>query len=191
MKITLLQATDLRICVKAARICYSSKSDNMGEKDKKLIQNIIKSGHESVIEHIVYTFKIEGISRVVSHQLVRHRMASYSQQSLRYTKPNDFYIPEIEDSNTKELIKELFDALNKTYLSLVEGGVKKETARYILPLAVTTNLIMTINARSLRNFFKLRLSKRAQPEMRHLAQLIFQALPPQHQEWLFFDIQGL
>jgi len=82
MKVSLLHSTPLEILIQAIRMCYRSEgnSDNLGEKDKALIKRVIASGHESVLEHITYSFKIEGISRVCSHQLIRHRIASYSQR---------------------------------------------------------------------------------------------------------------
>lgn len=192
MKVDLIHYTPLEIAVEAIRTCYDSmdKSDNLGEKDKALIRKIIKMSHTSTIEHIVYTFRVQGISRVCSHQLVRHRIASYSQQSHRYTSPKDFVIPPsmqklVNDGYTKENIMhyvwDLYDAL-------IDSGIPKEDARHFLPQAVTTNLIMTINARSLRNFFKLRLGKHAQWEIRTLAKNMYLKLPKEHRETLFYDI---
>jgi thymidylate synthase (FAD) len=190
MKVDLLQASDLRIVVDTVRICYQSKGDNMGEKDKKLIHNIIKSGHESVIEPIVYSFEIKGISVVCSHQLVRARIASYSQKSLRHTKPKDFVMPPIDNEVANNILNDLYETMGDMYTVLVEDlKLPKQVARYVLPQATQTELIMTINARSLRNFFNLRLHPSADWEIRTLAENMFLKLPQAHREWLFFDIQ--
>jgi len=155
------------LCADIACICYQSKKETEEEK-LSLLRNIIKKGHESVIEHASFTFLIEGISRVASHQLVRHRIASYTQQSLRYTKATDYTLPESlkDDFQSKFYLNSLFSF----YQSLIEKGVKKEDARYVLPNAVTSDIVVTMNARELRHFFILRLDKRAQEEIRNVAQ---------------------
>jgi len=155
------------LCADIACICYQSKKETEEEK-LSLLRNIIKKGHESVIEHVTFTFLIEGISRVASHQLVRHRIASYTQQSLRYTKATDYTLPESlkDDFQSQFYLNSLFSF----YQSLIEKGVKKEDARYVLPNAVTSDLVVTMNARELRHFFILRLDKRAQEEIRKVAQ---------------------
>ena len=155
------------LCADIACICYQSRKETEEEK-LSLLRSIIKKGHESVIEHANFTFLIKGISRVASHQLVRHRIASYTQQSLRYTKATDYTLPESlkDDFQTKFYLNSLFSF----YQSLIEKGVKKEDARYILPNAVTSDIVVTMNARELRHFFILRLDKRAQEEIRKVAQ---------------------
>ena len=158
----------------AAEVCHTSDIYNIdGREDKALLKKILKLGHLSVLEHISFTFLISGISRVTTHQLVRHRMASYSQQSHRYTKikEKDFICPPSIQSNKEAYslfqknIKDNLDAYNK----LIEMGIKKEDARYLIPQAVTSTIMMTMNARELLHFFKLRCSKRAQWEIRQLA----------------------
>ena len=194
MKIDLLHYTPLKIVIEAIRICYNSqdKSDNLGENDKALIRKIIKMGHTSTIEHCVYSWRIEGISRVCSHELVRHRISSYSQQSHRYTEVEDPILPPsfstIDDFELLEDVKNLMEEAYYVYGRMLDYGIKKEDARYIIPQAVKTKLIMTINARSLRNFFKLRLSKKAHWEIRTLAQNMYLKLPKEHKETLFYDI---
>lgn len=192
MKVDLLHYTPLEIVVEAIRTCYDSmdKSDNLGEKDKALIRKIIKMGHTSTIEHIVYTWRIQNISRVCSHQIIRHRIASYSQQSHRYTSPKNFVIPpSMQELTSNGYTKEsIMHYVWDFYESLIDAGIPKEDARYFLPQTVSTNLIMTINARSLRNFFKLRLNKHAQWEIRQLAENMFLKLPKEHKETLFYDI---
>jgi len=155
------------LCADIACICYQSRKEREEEK-LSLLRSIIKKGHESVIEHVSFTFLIEKISRVASHQLVRHRIASYTQQSLRYTKATDYTLPEIlkDDFQSQFYLNSLFSF----YQSLIEKGVKKEDARYVLPNAVTSDIVVTMNARELRHFFILRLDKRAQEEIRNVAQ---------------------
>ena len=174
----------------AARVCYSDKgfddiwdetpmlntSYEDPEKDSalKLLQNLVKKGHGSVLEHCCFTFSIEGISRACSHQLVRHRIASYSQQSQRYVNGEKFgYVTPDRIKFNPELLKIYKDFMNEVtniYKCLVAAGVPKEDARFILPNATTTNIVVTMNARELLHFIELRSSPRAQWEIRELAQ---------------------
>lgn len=173
----------------AARVCYSEKGfediwdetiktsphfENPDEdKALKLLQGIVRAGHGSVLEHCCFTFSIEGISRACSHQLVRHRIASYSQQSQRYVNGNKFSCvipPEIEkNENLKSAFFNHIKASMEFYEAMVSNGVKKEDARYLLPNAITTNIVVTMNARELLHFIELRTSPRAQWEIRELA----------------------
>ncbi len=124
----------------------------------------------SVLEHVVFTFLIEGISRVTSHQLVRHRIASYTQESQRYseTKP-EYVIPEtVRVKGFEERFKNLVEELFRFYKEMVDSGVPYEDARYILPQAVTTRILMTVNLRELIHIACLRLSDKAQWEIREL-----------------------
>jgi thymidylate synthase (FAD) len=130
----------------------------------------IKAGHESPLEHASATFEI-ACSRVASHELVRHRLASFSQRSQRYVDESDLqcYMP------TNEQRTLMFDALStawETYLQLVDNGVPKQLARYVLPNACMTELIVTANFREWRHIIKLRTSPRAQPEMQEIARTI-------------------
>ena len=180
----------------AARVCYSDKGfteiwDNTPmlnlqyedpEKDSalKLLKNIVEKGHGSVLEHCCFTFSIEGISRACSHQLVRHRIASYSQQSQRYVNGEKFgYItPEkIKKMDVlDEAYKNFMEEVQIFYKNLVLAGIPKEDARYILPNATTTNIVVTMNARELLHFIELRSSPRAQWEIRELAQEMLRQL---------------
>ncbi|HHS48898.1 MAG TPA: FAD-dependent thymidylate synthase [Desulfurella acetivorans] len=155
------------ICFETAKICYQSKSS-----DKEgLLSKIIKSGHLSILEHASFTFLIKDISRVASHQLVRHRIASFTQQSHRYTKANGFFIPENIQQNQKA--KEIFDEITKkaqlAYEELLKLGLPKEDARYVLPTAVVSDIIVTMNARELLHFFTLRTCYKSQKEIRDIA----------------------
>lgn len=158
-----------------ARTCYDSKAKDV-EGARKMIKSLIKAGHTAMIEHASITFKISGVSRVVTHELVRHRIASYAMRSQRYVNESipTFVVPnEIASNNEARILFE--QAMQNAwfaYKKLQEYGLKNEIARYVLPNATESVICTTINFRALRNFFKLRLSKRAQPEIRELANLM-------------------
>ncbi len=163
----------------AARMCYSKYSVDEIEREAAykspagLIKRLKDSGHLSVFEHASFTFSIEEISRVTTHQLVRHRIASYSQKSQRYVDESDFsYVvpPSVEHSSAaKALFEDFMERAKELYRQLVELGVDKEDARYVLPQAVHTQIIVTMNARELMHFFTLRCCNRAQWEIRAVA----------------------
>jgi thymidylate synthase (FAD) len=181
MKVTLIAYTPdpERLAAAAARQCYSRYSatralENMSPDDiTKQLKKVIGNGHLSTLEHVSFTFSIEGISRACSHQLVRHRIASYSQQSMRYVKFEeiDFIIPGSIAQNEKALIEYngLLKKCKECYQSLQSIGIPTEDARYVLPQASPTKIVMTMNVRSLLNFFELRCCLRAQWEIRELA----------------------
>jgi len=162
----------------AARLCYS-KSDidelfekMTHEKSVDLLKRLVEMGHESPTEHAVFTFAIEGVSRALTHQLVRHRIASYSQQSQRYVKGSDFkYIipPSIKNNKeAKEKFEKIMENLAKEYDEFNKIA-PNEDSRFILPNAAETKIIVTMNARSLKNFFTRRCCNRAQWEIKQLA----------------------
>lgn len=167
-----------RTVAAAARLCYSSVGAAelfTGLKDAdvaRLLAHLVESGHESPVEHVTFTFAIEGISRACSHQLVRHRIASYSQKSQRYVREEHFdYIvpPSIaSDATAKRRFEETMAAIQAAYNDLLQL-VPPEDARYVLPNACETKIVATFNARSLFNFFRLRCCRRAQWEIRELA----------------------
>ncbi len=162
----------------AARLCYSpDQVDELLEgltltKARKLINQLRQMGHLSPFEHASFTFGIAGVSRALSHQLVRHRIASYSQQSQRYVAFSNLEVVVPPTIAAKPEAQDKFDAaiaaIAEAYQSLLEL-VPAEDARYVLPNACKTNLVMTMNARSLLNFFTLRCCTRAQWEIRELA----------------------
>lgn len=175
------------IVASAARLCYSKstptelKNGLTNEETAKLIRMIYELGHLSVFEHATFTFGVEGISRVTSHQLVRHRIASYSQQSQRYVDisgSENFVIPKtIEKSKISNKVKEFLGKASRLYEELLREGVPAEDARFILPQAITTNIVVTMNARELHHFFQLRLCRRAQWEIREMAaRMLFEVL---------------
>lgn len=151
------------------------------ETQADFVRNIMESGHTSPIEHVSFTFAVTGISRALSHQLVRHRIASYSQQSQRYVDASHFeyVLPPSLASNPKA--KELFESYMQhtatTYQQLKQlleedgkaGSRANEDARFVLPQAASTALVVTMNCRSLLNFFEHRTCTRAQWEIRHMA----------------------
>ena len=182
MKVELLAYTPNpeETIARAASTCYNSIPKEL-DKARKMITAIIKSGHESCIEHSSATFEIDNVSRVVTHELVRHRIGfAYSQRSQRYVdeaKPS-FVIPEEIEAN--ETAKALFeDAMRyawEKYKALQDLNFKNEMARYVLPNACCTKIVVTADFRAWRNFLKLRLSKRAQHEIRNLANVLLDKL---------------
>lgn len=169
----------------AGRVCYKSESKISDKSAEKFIANIIKSGHESVIEHVSLTFKIV-CDRGVSHEIVRHRLASYSQSSTRYCNyASDKFGNELtfikpcfwnEDDENYNLWKETLELAEKNYLALIKNGAKPQEARSILPNSLMTEIFMTADLREWRHFLKLRCSKRAHPQMREVAFKIYKIL---------------
>lgn len=193
-----------KIIAASAKLCYSQVGtadlleELNEEKTNKFLENLMSMGHESPIEHVSFTFAAEGISRVLTHQLVRHRIASYSQQSQRYVKLEQFeYImpPSIEEiPEAKAKYIEIMESDQKAYNELTEilfeknfdkyikeGKNEKEAkrfaekssiedARYVFPNACETKIVFTMNARTLMHFFKHRCCNRAQWEIRNMAE---------------------
>jgi len=215
MEVKLLQNTSLKICATAIRTCWQSfdNSDNGGEKDKNLIDRVgNKFKHSSTLEHLSYTFYISGVSRALLQELSRHRMASPSVKSTRYT------LKELKEEKTflngstvmcdklEDLDLSTNDSLEraKKYLVFTDvdcvdiasiqaldnlrdiliSGVANDIAKFCLPESYKTELTWTINARSLQNFIFLRSSKSALWEIRKLANMIFDVLPKDH-KYLF------
>lgn len=171
----------------AARTCYSRQAPDEiwddvlsgkvdEEKMMRVIRHVIESGHHSTIEHLNFTFAISGVSRALSHQLVRHRIGvAYDQQSQRYVrfKTPDYVKPDsVSSSRMSEFYDEAVRLLYLDYSDMVERGVPEEDARYILPNAATTNLVMTVNLRQLMHMAGLRLCVLAQWEIRRMFKLI-------------------
>lgn len=205
MKVKLLAHTPQpeKVIAMAAKLCYSPVGvdeieENLSDESvEKFLNVLINMGHESPLEHVTFTFGIEGISRSCSHQIVRHRIASFSQQSQRYVKLDQFeyiippQIAKIEEAKKifiqsmkkdQEDYDKLVDILfEKNYKKLIEQGKNEkeaksqgekiaiEDARYVFPNACETKMVFTINTRSLYNFFDHRCCERAQWEIRELA----------------------
>ena len=164
----------------AARLCYSPISINaLREKleasdIETFLDRIMSLGHHSVLEHASFTFGIEGISRVTTHQLVRHRIASFSQQSQRYVSHKEEFTSIMPDTiaeniEARHIFAFMSETVHKAYAQLVDMGIPPEDARYILPNATETKIIMTMNARELLHFFSLRCCQRAQWEIREMS----------------------
>jgi len=174
IKVKLLAITpEAEILVEqAGRLCYAS-GDKLGTSENWL-QARLKQGHESLIEHASATFYIKA-SRALTHELVRHRIASYSQRSQRYVKEKEAdYItpPELSPDISPEMagvFEEAMAAAWQSYHQLLKAGVKPEIARYVLPNACATEIICTWNFREIRHIIRLRTSPAALPEMRAVA----------------------
>jgi thymidylate synthase (FAD) len=180
-----------QVVAAAARLCYSDASishllERAPEQAPRLLRKILDMGHLSVLEHASFSFGIEGISRACSHQLVRHRIASYSQQSQRYVSqegPFEVVVP--ESIAAQPVLAARFEqhlaATHTLYRELLSASIPAEDARFVLPNAAATKLVMTMNARELHHFFSLRCCRRAQWEIRDMARemlrLVRQAAP--------------
>ena len=208
MKVTLISHTPEpeKLVAIAGKLCYSSsdigslKDGLTDDKIKNYVKMLVSIGHESVMEHVSFTFGIEGISRACSHQLVRHRIASYSQKSQRYVNESGFEfitppaihkVPEAEAEYMK-MISEITESYNKISdlltdhhkSNFINEGLDEKTAlskarkmanedaRFILPNACETKIVVTMNVRSLFNFFRHRCCNRAQWEIRNVANVI-------------------
>jgi thymidylate synthase (FAD) len=181
LKVTLITYTPEpeKIIASAAKLCYSSSNVNelmnglTEEKVETFIKKLTDLGHQSPLEHCSFTFGIEGVSRSLSHQLVRHRLASYSQKSQRYVKEGQFeYITPKSISDNPNLnmgYDDLMRNIQRFYNALIELNIPAEDARFVLPNACETKLIMTMNIRELLHFFTERCCNRAQWEIRELA----------------------
>jgi thymidylate synthase (FAD) len=160
----------------AARTCYASHDQANIDSDERLIRSVVKRGHESVLEHASITFEIT-CSRVVTHELVRHRLAAYSQRSQRYVKEAEpsYYTPaEILAEYDIAVYNDAMEDAWAHYRQLLRSGLKPEIARYVLPNACLSTIVCTWNLREIRHIVKLRTSKAAQPEMRIVAAMILE-----------------
>jgi len=162
----------------AAKLTHSkSKPENLNKSSaielKRILEHVMNLGHTSVIEHTSFTFAISDVSRSLTHQLVRHRIASYAQQSQRYVnliEPKYVTPPKIaKNKKMKKAYDETMKNIWKEYNKLLDLGIPAEDSRYVLPNATCSNIIVTMNARSLLNFFELRCCQHAQWEIRQLA----------------------
>lgn len=173
----------------AGRVCY--RSESRGDAGR-FLKARIREGHESLIEHASATFEVCGISRACSHQLVRHRLASYSQESQRYVKMSnpEWVLPaEIAANPEARAVWESFaDEAQKAYRRFIDLGVRKEDARFALPNATATRIIVTMNFRELLHVFRLRISRHAQWEIREVAIRMLELVYP-HAPNVFGDVR--
>lgn len=155
---------------KAGRTCYKSEDRITDESAEAFVRKLIERGHESVLEHESITARFI-CDRGVSHEIVRHRLASYSQESQRYVRYNDdieFINPHMPNAKAHEAWQELCERAEETYKELLSYGVQPEQARSVLPNSTKTEIVMTANLREWRHFLKLRTAKAAHPQMREL-----------------------
>jgi thymidylate synthase (FAD) len=175
LKVELLAVTpDAELLIeRAGRTCYLSTDKINEESHKRFIRMIIKNRHHSVLEHASATFRITGGSRSFTHQMVRHRLCSFSQQSQRYVDEHGFSIvtpPAIaENKEAKKIFDELVEHSKKAYEELQSVGLRKEDARFVLPNAVESELVLSANFRELRHVFNERCARDAQWEIRAIA----------------------
>jgi thymidylate synthase (FAD) len=172
----------------AGRVCY--RSEGRGNP-AGFLRARLREGHESIIEHASASFEVSGISRACSHQLVRHRLASYSQESQRYVDMADpeIVIPEaVQNAPEAQAVWDDFiDQVKETYARLRDLGVRKEDARFVLPNAAATRIIVTMNFRELLHFFRLRVTPEAQWEIRQVGVRMLELLVP-HAPTIFGDL---
>jgi len=191
MNVELLQYPENpeRAVATAARLCYapvgaSELMETMPpERVKSVLSTIMKSGHFSTLEHVSYTFAVDGVSRALTHQLVRHRLASFNQQSQRYVKFSDgvetvkpHTVEENEEAS--RVFDEAIEAVIEGYQKLLDMGIPAEDARYLLPNAAETKIVITMNIRELLHFFSLRCCNRAQWEIREMAHKMLELVRP-------------
>ena len=177
MKIELVAITPdaVKIIENAARTCYQSEpSGEVGELVKKLIKN----GHHSVLEHAYCTFRINGCSRAMTHQLVRHRLMAISQQSQRYVKEDqfDYVIPPSIEEKHKDLFEGYMRTMQSMYNELKIRGIRNEDARFVLPNACQSEIVISANFREMMHIFEVRCSKHAQWEIRSAAKEMLKIL---------------
>ena len=169
-----------RTCETGARVCYDSNDKTTETSKEKMLPALLRSGHLSIFEHSSASFKIDGISRAASHQIVRHRLASFSQKSQRYVNEEAFeYVTPsaiLKDPEAAQCYQGTMALLQAQYLKLIKAGVKKEDARFILPNATSTTIVMTTNFREWLHIIDMRVSKPAQWEIRELLILIWKEL---------------
>ena len=173
---------NIEVC---GRVCYKSEALVTDNSAEPFIRRILQSGHESVIEHEKITVKII-CDRGVTHEIVRHRIASYSQESTRYCNYSKskfgseltFVKPVFwsEDSQEYGIWKQQMQLIEDSYIKLIQLGATPEQARSILPNSLKTEIVVTMNLREWRHFFKLRTSKRAHPQMREISIPLFRKL---------------
>lgn len=191
MNVELLQYPENpeRAVATAARLCYAPVGakelmETMPEERvKSVLATIMKSGHFSTLEHVSYTFAVDGVSRALTHQLVRHRLASFNQQSQRYVKFTEG-VETVKPESVKEnpeaerVFDQAIEAVLKAYQELLDAGVPAEDARYLLPNAAETKIVITMNIRELLHFFSLRCCNRAQWEIREMAWRMLELVRP-------------
>jgi len=181
-----------RLIERAGRTSHLSFGREGKDSEKKFIKMLIRLGHHSVLEHACATFRVSGVSRALTHQLVRHRLCSYTQQSQRYVSESNFDYVEPQsmkkNNETHHLFKEFMERAKRTYCRLQELGIKNEDARFVLPTAVCTEIVITANFREWRHIIELRGAPGAQWEIREMAVRILRVLK-ESVPTVFFDFE--
>lgn len=169
-----------KLIEEAGRTCYLSLDRIEDDSEKNFIRRCIRSGHHSILEHASASFRIRGASRSFTHQMVRHRLASFSQQSQRYVSEEEFnyVIPPAVASNGQAaaVFRDFIESARSSYRKLREYGIKKEDARFVLPNALESEIVFSANFRELRHIFSLRLEKGAQWEIRRVCFLMLKLM---------------
>ena len=183
MKVELLSFQNVKLVEIGAKLCRGNNNIDLDNNiDEAYITNRLNEGHESIIEHVNFTFRITDISRVTTHQLVRHRIASYSQESQRFVQEklesegnNWAVIPDsiLENETGYKIVDKLLCEIKSTWKKLTDLGFEPEDARFFLPNACKTSILVSMNARSLLNFFNFRICSRAQWEIRRMAKIMY------------------
>lgn len=191
MKVDLINATPIEIALEAGLICTDSES-RIGEYDAtEFISKLVDQGHESVIEHINYNFRVEGISRAVLQELARHRHISLSVKSTRwalkkfadtieYHKPNTDKLNESQIHFINTVLDIQTESLNHALIEGVNLGIPNDILKYYITESMATKLILTLNARELKHIFNLRTSNRALKEFRDFCHDLYESLPEEH-----------
>ncbi len=180
LKVELLAITPdpQKVIEEAGRTCYLSFKRIKDGSEKSFVKRLIKMGHDSPLEHASATFRIKNCSRAMTHQLVRHRLMSISQQSQRYVSEDEFQyvIPKAVPENLKNEFQEDMQQIAQMYSKWREQGLKKEDARFVLPNACTSEIVVSANFREFRHIFALRISPKAQWEIRKACRLMLDIL---------------
>lgn len=194
MEVELLAVTPdaEKLIERAGRTCYMSQDRISAESTSKFLRMLVSRGHLSVLEHAYATFRVSGISRAATHQLVRHRLCSFSQRSQRYVKEEDpdFVVPPSIGKSTEavEIFDRFMSASRDAYNGLIGLGIPKEDARFVMPNAVASEIVLSANFRELRHVLLTRGSRHAQWEVRDLAVRML-TLIREHAPNVFFDMQ--
>ncbi len=183
MKVELLAITpDPELIIElAARTCYQSEDRMVPETMGQMLPKLIAMGHESPFEHAYASFRLTGVSRAMTHQLVRHRLMAVSQKSQRYVEESNFawVVPPSVPGEQVEDFNHDMEAIRGMYSKWVAAGLRKEDARFVLPNACTTELIVSANFREWRHVFKVRCHRRAQWEIRAVCLVMLKELHQQ------------
>lgn len=191
MIVKLLDATSLTLAARAAKLCIGK--DWEGDDEAAYLKTLIQRGHESVLEHVVYVFEVTGLSRACLQQLARHRHISLSVKSTRWAldKHVEYYVPPGLTPLQQESFKDWAEFGINAAAEMKWVTQENDTAKYLLPECVTTDLILTVNLRELRHIYKLRTGRTAMLEFQHLVKALVACLPDEEQELVRYRSDAL